>query len=132
MKHDWVSGGKYDLIRKNSSEFISLDQPPENGPKLPFTVSNHCMIQVDSKSIYLIGGYQNDEVSEKTWIIDPTNNFAIIEGPKMNHARSWHSCATMKLKNKTFIVVIGGLGSYCGITEILDTSLPTNNWQIGK
>ena len=51
----WVCGGK---DHKSSSEFISLDQPPENGPKLSFNVSHHCMVQVDSKSIYLIGGSQ--------------------------------------------------------------------------
>ena len=57
----WVTGGmdeKGNLMK--SSQFISLDRPPEKGPELPFTVSHHCMVQVDSKTIYLIGGYQND------------------------------------------------------------------------
>ena len=130
----WVSGGR-DKKGKctNSSEFISLDQPPEDGPKLPFTVTKHCMVWVDSKSIYLIGGKQNGKSSEKTWIIDPTNNFEIKEGPKMNYARCSHSCATMRLNNKTFIVVVGGYSDTAlKNMEILDTSLPTNNWQLGK
>ena len=57
----WVCGGGAFVHSNcmNSSEFISLDQPSEDGPKLPFPVSNHCMVQVDSKTIYLIGGFQN-------------------------------------------------------------------------
>ena len=127
-----VTGGTDEKWKHlNSSEFISLDQPPEDGPKLPFTVSFHCMVQVDATSIYLIGGWQDNKKSEKTWIIDAKDNFAIKEGPPMNKPRVGHSSATMKLNNKVFIIVVGGL--WCtSHTEILDTSLPTNKWKPGK
>ena len=127
-----VTGGRDENEKPlNSSEFISLDQPPEDGPKLPFTAHGHCMAQVDSTSIYLIGGYQDHRKSEKTWIIDAKNNFAIKEGPPMNNSRSRHSCATMRLNNKVFVIVVGDL--WCkSHTEILDTSLPTNKWKTGK
>ena len=130
----WVNGGKDDKgNRMNSSKFILLNQSPEDGPNLPFTVSHHCMVQVDSKSIYLIGGYQNGKKSHKTWIIDPTNNFEIIEGPSMNIARNSHLCATMRIDNKIFIVVFGGCDGHGSVlVEILDTSLPTNNWKLGE
>ena len=84
-----VTGGMDETWKQlNSSEFISLDQPPEDGPKLPFTVSCHSMVQVDSTSTYLIGGYQQgSKLSEKTWIIDAKNNFVIKEGPPMNRSR---------------------------------------------
>ena len=60
----WVSGGLDEKEKSvNSSEFFSLDEPPEDGPKLPFTVSGHCMVKVDSKTIYLIGGSQNNQIS---------------------------------------------------------------------
>ena len=131
----WVIGGVDERWKNvNSSEFISLDQPVEDGPKLPINVSHHCMVQVDSKSIYLIGGRQNSGFSQDTWIIDPTNSFAIKKGPKLNYAREGHSCATMRLNNKTFIVVLG-TGSFFDESiriEILDTSLPTNTWKIAE
>ena len=112
-----------------SSQFISLDQPPEKGPELPFTVSKHCMVQVDPETIYLIGGVQNNSGSKKTWIIDPTKNFEIREGPSMNHSRASHSCATMRINNKVFIIVVGsGLLSETKTVEILDTSLPLEIW----
>ena len=127
-----VTGGKDDKWKDlNSSEFISLDQPPEDGPKLPFTVYAHCMVQVDSTSIYLSGGKQDNKLSEKTWIIDAKNNFAIKEGPSMNNSRIWHSCATMRLNNKVFIIVVGGWNCRSH-TEILDTSLLTKKWKPGK
>ena len=50
------------------------------GPDLPFVISDHTMIQIDSKTIYIIGGHQNGKVSNKTWIADPTNDFQIKEG----------------------------------------------------
>ena len=125
----WVSGGVDEKGNcKNTTEFISLDQPPLEGPKLPFTAYAHCMIQVDSKFIYLIGGLQNGKQSDKTWIIDPTNDFQMKVGPTMNYTRYWHSCATMRLNNKIFLVVFGRWAK----PEILDTSSPTNKWKLGK
>ena len=59
------------------------------------------------------------------------NNFAIKDGPPMNNPRFYYSCATMRVNNKVFIVVVGGFGQNSH-TEILDTSLPTNKWKPGK
>ena len=58
----WVTGGLYDRNKLNTSQFLSLDQPPEKGPDLPFTLVGHCMVQVDSETIYLMGGFQNHGV----------------------------------------------------------------------
>merc|ERR1712020_649587 len=94
-----------------STEMISLDQPPVPGPDLPFTVAYHSMVLVDPTTIYLIGGGQNDQISEysnKTWIIDPTNNFQIKVGPSLNFARKNHSCSKMKIEGRIFLVVAGG------------------------
>ena len=54
------------------------------------------------------------------------------EGPKMNYSRQGHSCATMRLNNKIFIVVFGGGDFGSAKTEILDTSSTTNEWKFGK
>ena len=129
----WVTGGWDEKGNATkTSQFISLDQPPEKGPELPFTVFKHCMVQVDPKTIYLIGGYQNNSGSNKTWIIDPTKNFEIREGQSMNHSRARHSCATMRINNKVFIIVVGNADKrQCRTIEILDTTLPSNNWKFG-
>ena len=61
----WITGGfcmldKGDL--KKSTEFFSVQDSKNisvKGPELPFRVHHHSMIFVNSKTIYLIGGYQN-------------------------------------------------------------------------
>ena len=67
------------------------------------------MIQYDEKSIYIIGGFQNGSISNKTWIVDPTNEFQITEGPSLNKGRYSHGCAKMTLNGRTILVVAGGL-----------------------
>ena len=120
----------------NTTKFFSLDKPPQKGPNLPFGVSNHAMVQVSPRAIYLIGGFQDGIITNKTWIIDPTNNFEVRKGPSLNEPRILHSCGKLMLNNKVYIVVAGGQNtdsdglSLDGINsvEILDTSLPGQKW----
>ena len=74
----------------------------------------------------------NGEKSNKTWIINPKKNFQIREGPTMLQTRIGHACATMKVNNKVFIIAIGNADNWqCRTIEILDTTLPSNNWKFG-
>ena len=144
----WITGGiscyggwNTSERQRKSTELISIDQSPIKGPDLPFVISNHTMVQIDSKTVYIIGGHQNGKVSNKTWIVDPTNDFQIKEGPSLNEARQSHSSARMKIKGKIFIVVAGG--NDCGSSipvpgghhkksvELLDTTSPDQFWEMG-
>ena len=87
------------------------------------------MIQYDEKSIYIIGGFQNGSISNKTWIVDPTNEFQITEGPSLNKGRAYHGCAKMTLNGRTILVVAGGFGAMDSV-EILDP-LGNNVWTQG-
>ena len=122
-------------LRKSATEFISLDEPHAvPGPQIPFAVHHHCMVQLDSKSIFIIGGYQNGVKSDKTWIVDPTNNYQVKEGPTMKTVKWVHSCAKMKIKEKNILVVVGNTldGDLEDLVELLDTSVPDPKWTIGK
>ena len=144
----WITGGISNHLgrdtsnrQRKSTELISIDQPPIKGPDLPFVISNHTMVQIDSKTVYIIGGMQNGKVSNKTWIVDPTNDFQIKEGPSLNEARDSHSSAKMKINGKLYIVVAGGMN--CGSStpvpggfekksvELLDTTSPDQFWEMG-
>ena len=130
----WVTGGMSNNGQLKSTEIVSFDQPAVPGPDLPFTVSHHSMVLVDPKTIYLIGGEQNGEISNKTWIIDPTNDFQIKVGPSLNLPRREHSCSKMKIKERTFLVVAGGRccnKEFLEIVEFLDTTCPDQGWKIG-
>ena len=106
-----------------------MGQPLVKGPDLPFSISFHSMIQYDEKSIYIIGGYQNGSISNKTWIVDPTNEFQIKEGPSLKKSRCNHGCAKMTLNGRTILVVAGGAGAEHSV-EILDP-LGNNVWTPG-
>ena len=131
----WITGGIQRRSSTNSTEIISLDQPPVPGPDLPFTVYGHSMVLVDSTTIYLIGGCQNGQESNKTWIIDPTNNFQIKVGPSLNRSRMEHSCSKMKIEGRIFLAVAGGVifGSVASLdsVELLDTAFPEQGWKMG-
>ena len=119
-----------------TTEFMSLEQSPVKGPNLPFSFKYHRMVQVDEKTIYLIGGCQDDQWSKKTWIFDPTKNFEFKEGPTLNHVASDHACATMQLNGKVLIIVynwnaLTRNNNSKETVEILDTSSPRNGWKIG-
>ena len=71
-------------------------------------------------------------ISKKTWIINPTNDFLITEGPTMNVPRMQFACGKMKVGDKVIIVVAGGW-NWLGLTsvELLD---PTSDkgWFFGN
>ena len=131
----WITGNE-------TTEFIRLNKPPLHlkGPKLPFRSHSHSMIQIDSNTVYIIGGIQNGSKSKKTWIIkNPMEKFEIKEGPSLNESRSPCSCAKMKINGRIFIVVAGGGqskddGTFIGPTnsvELLDTSSLGQSWKMG-
>ena len=149
----WIVGGDSFL---SSTEFIKLGQPSVKGPDLPFAIRSHSLIQYDEKSVYIIGGVQDSDVpcsetciyvhatcnpgrniSNKTWIVDTTNEFQITEGPSLNEAREKHGCAKMTLNGRTILVVAGGCRSYgedfkpLYSVEILDPS-ENNVWTPGS
>ena len=136
----WATGGHSfpsPTSHLASTEIISLDQSVIQGPTLPFSIDGHSMVQVNSKTIYLIGGFQNNLPSNKTWIVDPSNNYSMKEGPSMNIARFLHSSAKFKINGRDFLVVSGGAKSkteFFDSVELLDTSLPEAKqaWILGK
>ena len=130
----WIVGGRDEHFNDlSSTEFIKFGQPSVKGPDMPFTINRHSMIQYDEKSIYIIGGNKNSSISNKTWIIDPTNGFRIKKGPSLNEGRQSHACAKMSLNGRTVLVVAGGTTTTFAnrrSVEILDP-LGNNIWTPG-
>ena len=117
----------------SSTEFVTIGEPPIQGPNLPFNASQHCMIQYATNSILLIGGLQDGCISGKTWIINPENGFEIKEGPPLNIARYRHSCAKMvsPANGKVLIIVAGGINKAAvKSVEIWDPS-SNEGWTFG-
>ena len=103
-----------------------------SGPELPFTISGHCLVQFDENCIFIIGGWQNGAVSNKTWIFNP-NEFEIKEGPAMIKERALHSCGKMKRKGKTILVVAGGIGTMSNLDSVeLCDPKSSRGWYFGN
>ena len=111
------------------------------------------MEYIDHETIYIIGGILNYNTppSEKTWIVNPSKNFEITEGPSMEVGRVWHSSAIMNFNGRKIIVVVGGSTYYQrrrrmltfkniiihGLpmnpsVELLDISAPNPEWVKGN
>ena len=107
----WITGGLSEFNAgkgHSSSEFIYLNKSAEKGPDLPFEIHRHCMIKYNDSAVFIIGG-DLDEYggprSSNTWIIDPTNNFTIIDGPPLSKGKANMACGKMKIEGKTWLVV---------------------------
>ena len=77
----------------------------------------------------------NSNITNKTWIVDPTKNYSIRSGQSLNEARYAHSCTKMKIQGKIFLVVAGGANENddsLDSVELLDTEFPDEGWTIGK
>ena len=57
------------------------------GPELPFTISQHGMAKINENAIYIIGGRQDDEISQNVWIIDPKDQYSVKKGPSLKTSR---------------------------------------------
>ena len=64
-----VTGGQdasfFDL---NSAEMLTEEGWESNIPSLPVTIAAHCMVTVNSTTVMVIGGYQNEKISGKTFL----------------------------------------------------------------
>ena len=89
------------------------------------------MVNVNPKAIYIIGGtcsnsYSNVIFFDKTWIMDPTDNFKLKEGPSMSamEAVGANISAKMMLNCKIYIVTM-----HCFYVAILD--ITSSCWKQG-
>ena len=65
------------------------------------------MIKINPYAIYIIGGFQDNECSDKTWIVDLSYGFEIKEGPTLNVRRAGHSCGLIQVDSTTTLIIVG-------------------------
>ncbi len=129
-----VTGG-YDASFSylNSAEMLTEEGWESNIPSLPVTITAHCMVTVNSTTVMVIGGAQNDEYSGKTFYFT-FGEESWTEGPVLKNIRRYHSCGKIRRNKESQemnIIVAGGYygGSYLSSVEILDEG--SNEWQTG-
>jgi hypothetical protein len=117
----------------NSAEMFTEEGWESNIPSLPVTISGHCMVTVNSTTVMVIGGRQNDQISGKTFYYT-FGEESWTEGPELKNKRRYHSCGKIRRNKESqemSIIVAGGWdgSSELSSVEILDEG--SNEWQTG-
>ncbi len=124
------SKGKTDL---NSVEVLTEQGWTTLPQSLPVTIRQHCSVLVNSTTVMVIGGFQNNVESSNTYFFN-TENEIWTAGPHLKNGRRSHSCGKIRKNNQSqefSIIVAGGnyLKTYLTSVEILD--LGSNEWMKG-
>ncbi len=128
-----VTGGSDVSADLNSAEMLTEEGWESNIPSLPVTILGHCMITVNSTTVMVIGGFQNNQRSGKTFYFT-FGEESWTEGPELKNKRIWHSCGKIRRNKESqemSIIVAGGFdgGSYLSSVEIQHEG--SNEWQTG-
>lgn len=129
-------GGKYESY--DTIEKIQPGSAENTVGYLPFTFAYGCAVQV-GVSVYLIGGEQNEQVTNQTWVGGISRYWDDwTQGVELNTPRKDHGCAVI---NGVGIIVMGGVDSsdipwdYLKTVEILtydQGALSTTEFDYGK
>jgi len=109
----------------NSAEMLTEEEWDVYIPSLPVTIFGHCMVTVNSTTVMVIGGFQNSQVSGKTFYFTfPEQSWT--KGPELKNKRASHSCGRIRRNKESqeMSIIVAG-----GSVEILDEA--SNEWQTG-
>ncbi len=128
-----VTGGYRSSAFLNSAEMLTEEGWESNIPALPVTIYGHCMVTVNSTTVMVIGGVQNNPYSGKTFYFT-FGEESWTEGPELKNKRGVHSCGKIRRNKESqemSIIVAGGADGYSrpSLVEILDED--SNEWQTG-
>ena len=107
-----VTGGynDYQPSSLNSAEMLTEKGWENNIPSLQVTIFSHCIVAVNSTTVMVIGGMQNQQLTGKTFFFTlGEQNWT--EGPELNFMRQHHSCGRIrrdKDSQEMSIIVAGG------------------------
>ncbi len=122
------------LYSLNSAEMLTEEGWESYIPSLPVTIYGHCMVTVNSTTVMVIGGVQNDQRSGKTFYFT-FGEESWTEGPELKNKRGYHSCGKIRRNKESqemSIIVACGFNYVSLIlssVEILDEG--SNKWQTG-
>ena len=117
----------------NSTEILTEEGWKNKIPLHLGAIRYHCMVTVNSTTVMVIGGYQNGQLSGKTFFYT-FGEKSWIEGPDLKYKRQHHSCGKIKRdkdNQEMSIIVAGGWDGSSKLVsvEILDEG--SNEWRTG-
>ena len=127
-------GGNNGLKDLSTTELIHVEKNlSHEGIKLSFTISFHCIVEINANKFIIIGGKQDGVVSGLTWIVDFKHNATIVSGPTLKHERYLMSCGRMVNEQDNIEIIVAGGKDKNGATldsaEILEWG--NDHWRKG-
>jgi hypothetical protein len=136
-----VSGGLIGSELLNSLEMLTEEGWENDAPFLPVSIASHCMVQINSTTVMIIGGSQNNQDYTANTFYLNIKEHKWTEGPKLANVRTAHSCGRIRKDSNSqeiSIIVAGGVAGWSdnaaspNVTtsvEILDKG--SNVWRKG-
>ena len=118
-----VTGGYTVSAGVSTTEVLTNEGWKTSLPDLPETAFGHCMVKVNSTTIFAI-------LRSSTYFMSSTDKKWVL-GPKMNMGRIYAGCAMIKRNSTSHeksVIVVGG-SSYWSSVEILDVG--ASQWRNG-
>ena len=126
----WVTGG-YDQSGNDlkSTEFVTKDGQTSQGPELPWALSSHAIVPLNSGAFILIGGYGGD--SSGTHFYQEKKGWS--PGPNLKNGKLRHTAGVLtdRVSTKQYIVAVGGSWPANSSLEYLEYP-GSNDWIKGK
>jgi hypothetical protein len=128
-----VTGGRTNTAAHNSAEILTEEGWENEIPTLPVSIKGHCIVAINSTTVMIISGFNNDQISRKTFYFT-FGEESWTEGPELKYARIAPCCRRIrrdKDSQEMSIIVAGGFdgSSYLSSIEILDEG--SNEWKTG-
>ena len=98
----------------------------EDGFELPFGMSGHCSVLINSTTVMVLGG---NDGTKSTYFID-LETFQVTPGPEMQDARHSFGCAVFEHNQQSFVIASGGY-PYTDLTEFLNLDSKILRWSRG-
>ena len=104
----WTTGGSSQRV---STEFVSPNKEPVNGPDLPEPLSQHCLVQLDETTYMIIGGINALSYPVPETLFFHTGNQTFTTGPRLSAATDSMMCQVLETSNgaNKIVVVAGGI-----------------------
>jgi hypothetical protein len=126
----FLAGGRWSNTIK-----VLTEQGWKELPKtIPVTIYAHCAVLVNSTTVMVIAGKQNEKSSNKTYFFN-TENEIWTKGPQLKKIRYSHSCGTIRKNSQSqeFSVIVAGGSEWdyniLSSVEILDPG--SHEWRKG-
>jgi len=123
----------------NADSLSSADVLTANGwqrlsaATAPVPIFSHCMIQISSDEIMLIGGKQNDNISGDTFVYNNQNGLW-TSGPSLDNPRYRQACGRVPKSawtNQKSVIVVGGNGPTSILSSVEILSDDFTSWRSG-